>query len=80
MNNRFELRGQLVSYGTSKNRDWMDVSTPDGDITVYLEGERLSYFESNYDLQNAWVIVTGYLTSIKYNDEIIAVATNVEVK
>ena len=36
--NRFEIRGQVVSYGTTKNREWVEISTYDGSITCYLEG------------------------------------------
>lgn len=76
--NRFELRGQVVSYGTSKNRDWIEISTADGSITTYLEGISLSELEP--ELENAYVIATGYLQSYKYTDDVAVVATNVEVK
>lgn len=79
MNNRFELRGQVVSYGITKNREWIEISTPDGDITVYLEGVSISDIE--YDLQDScFVIATGYLQSYKYTDDVAVVATNVEVR
>ena len=79
MNNRFVLRGQVVSYGTTKGNDWLLISTPDGKITVYLEDVSISDIEC--DLQGTpYVIITGYLTSYKYTDEVIAVATDVDVK
>ena len=76
--NRFELRGQVVSYGISKNREWIEISTADGSITTYLEGISLSELEP--ELENAYVIATGYLQSYKYTDDVAVVATNVEVK
>lgn len=75
---RFEIRGQVVSYGVSKNREWIEVSTSDGSITCYLEELYLKDFED--DLENAYVEVTGYLQSYKYTDDVAVVATNVEVK
>lgn len=75
---KFEIRGQVVSYGVSKNREWIEVSTSDGSITCYLEGLYLKDFED--DLENAYVEVTGYLKSYKYTDDVAVVATNVEVK
>lgn len=76
--NKFEIRGQVVSYGISKNREWIEISTSDGSITCYLEGIYLKDIEP--ELKNAYVIATGYLQSYKYTDDVAVVATNVEVK
>lgn len=76
--NKFEIRGRVISYGVSKNREWIEVSTSDGPITCYLEGVYLKDIES--ELENAYVVVTGYLKSYKYIDDVVVVATNVEVK
>lgn len=79
MNNRFELRGQVVSYGITKNREWIEISTPDGEITAYLEGVYLKDLESDL-ADSCFVIATGYLQSYKYTDDVSVVATNVEVR
>lgn len=76
--NRFEIRGQVVSYGVSKNREWVEISTADGSITCYLEGIYLKDYEP--ELENAYVVATGYLQSYKYTDDVAVVATNLEVK
>lgn len=76
--NKFEIRGQIVSYGTTKNNDWIEVSTSTGSITVYLEG--ISFSDLGDDFEDAYVIATGYLKSYKYTDDVAVVATNIEVK
>lgn len=75
--NRFEIRGQVVSYGTTKNREWVEISTCNGSITCYLEGIYLKEYD---ELSDAYVIATGYLQSYKYTDDVVVVATNLEVK
>lgn len=76
--NRFELRGQIVSYGTSKSNEWIEISTVEGSITVYLDGITLT--DLGPELDGAYVDATGYLKSYKYTDDVAVVATDVEVK
>ena len=75
--NKFELRGQVVSYGTTKNCDWIEISTYEGSITVYLEGISLNELESKLD--DAYVEVAGYLQSYKYMDYVAVVATELDI-
>lgn len=79
MNNRFELRGPIVSYGSSKGQDWIDISTDDGSITCFLADNNLGELERSYNLTESYAIVKGYLKSDKYSDQVFVVATDVEV-
>ena len=76
--NKFSLRGSVVGYGVTKGKEWIDLSTPDGDITVYLED---LYLKDIVDgkLDNTYLEVSGYLKSYTYMDEVLAIATKVEV-
>ena len=77
--NKFEIRGTVVSWGTTKGQDWVEVSVMEGPICVYLADNDLRDLEKKYALGGAYIQATGYLKSNQYTDNVAVVATSLEV-
>lgn len=80
--NQFKLYGACVSYGSSEDKDWVDIQPKDGgySIQVYLSDEiKLSDLERKYILQEHDISATGYIQS-KSDDTILLIATQILIK
>lgn len=79
MDNRFELTGQIVSYGKSNGRSYLDIFTSKGGVYVFLENDNIDDLERRYDLQECTAMVSGYLMCDLQSEDcqIFAVATYV---
>ena len=77
--NLFVVSGKVISYGISQMKDWIEIQTNDGAITVYLQDNGLDDLERSYDLQNATIVATGYLLPQIDTDLVVAIAKSVEV-
>ena len=81
--NEFNLIGTVVSYGTSKGNDWVDIEplslVSEPSITVYLDKSLdLSSYEKDFK-NNVVVSISGWLKSNLTDDTLIAIANEIVV-
>lgn len=81
MTNKFEISGPIVSYGTTDNKDYLEVLTAnDFSITVYLQYDSVNALEKKYgDLTEKSCITRGFLLPYNHTDDVSVIATNVKI-
>ena len=81
MTNKFEISGNIVSYGTTNGKDFLEVYTAEDIMPVFLADNNVNALEKKYgDLTERTCIATGYLVANKNDDFVSVVATKVIIK